>query len=359
MDKRAWVKIVEAFVAIMFIAMILLVLVNKGGFKRNDNAERIYEIELSILREIQTNTELRADVLAVESTPVMWDDPDFPLSIKNKILSRLPNYLDCEAKICALNETCSLEKAIKQDIYAQAIAITVNVGTDPFNPRQLRLFCWTGLAPEPEYPEGTTCKEIGGDICEIDEICPGVFFSATDTDICCNQTCEEELETCEELSGDICIGTEICTGIILLESSDENCCNQTCELPQAAILTLVFSETIYELKNNVNIEGIIYPKVHYYNHTRTFTESNGVGVNLTQGQLCYTSLGTCDSSTLVPPYRIDGGEIVLQENKQFWTASNSDVFNLSYWGEDDNEYSISISQYMCVNEASFTENCVV
>lgn len=148
MNKRAWIKIVEAFIAILLIAIVLLILVNKGGFNKEDNAERIYEIELSILREIQTNTELRADILAVSSTPMEWDDPNFPLRIKNKIISRLPNYLDCEAKICALNETCSLVKPIEKDVYSQAIAVTVNVDSGSFNPRQLRLFCWSGISPE-------------------------------------------------------------------------------------------------------------------------------------------------------------------------------------------------------------------
>jgi len=264
------------------------------------NAERIYEIELAILREIQLNDSFREDILAVESTPMEWEGADFPLSIKNKILSRLPNYLDCEAKICALNETCSLEKAIKEDIYAQAIAITVNTDSEEFNPRQLRLFCWTGIAPEP-----TTCADLNGYICTENQICPGIYYDAFDS---------------------------------------SRCCSTTCELPQA-ILTLFFSDVDYSWQ----------PPRHYYTYTRTFTESNSVGVTLNYTEAWSEAQGLINSGTV--DYRINANSELIQLNKQSWTEFPSNKFTLKYSGIDDNGYDVYIEQSLCVEGTFFTPNC--
>ena len=138
-NKKAWIRIVEAFVAILLIMGVLLIVMDKGYFKREDISAEIYKIEISILREIQLDNELREEILSA-NPPVEWDDSDFPLETKNKIISRLPNYLDCEAKICTINETCVFDKVFDKDIYAQSVSIIA--GLIEYNPRQLKLFCW-------------------------------------------------------------------------------------------------------------------------------------------------------------------------------------------------------------------------
>ena len=139
-NKKAWIRIVEAFVAILLIMGVLLIVMDKGYFKREDISAEVYKIELSILREIQLDNELREEILNTNPLPVEWDDSDFPLEIKNKIISRLPTYLDCEAKICAINETCVLDEIFDKEVYAQSVSIIA--GLIEYNPRQLKLFCW-------------------------------------------------------------------------------------------------------------------------------------------------------------------------------------------------------------------------
>ncbi len=150
-NKKAWIRIVEAFVAVLLIAGVLLIVINKGYIGREDHSEKIYAAELSVLREIQTNDIFRGYILKANRTnsnplPINWKDftnasPHEGLEdIKNKIINRIPNYLDCEAKICAINETCILIKDFEKEIYARSIAMIANLGV--FNPRQLKLFCW-------------------------------------------------------------------------------------------------------------------------------------------------------------------------------------------------------------------------
>ena len=75
-NKRAWIKIVEAFVAILLVVSVLLIVLNEGYIEKNDISLKVYEIELSILREIQSNNSLRADILNIEKSelPVEWKD---------------------------------------------------------------------------------------------------------------------------------------------------------------------------------------------------------------------------------------------------------------------------------------------
>ena len=278
-NHRGWIRIVEAFVAILLVAGVLLIVINKGDLGKKDISLQIYKVEFSILREIQLNSELRNSVLEAGDSPIKWDDENFPLNVKNKIVNRLPNYLNCEAKICEIEDVCVLDTEFDKDIYVQSVIITTTLET--YNPRQLKLFCWVGVPSEPEPVP---------------------------------------------------------------------------EKPEA-IIELKFSGTEYELKHNVEIDGQVYSDVHYYYHTRTFEESNGVGVSLTEGQLCYKD-ETCDPKGNVN-YRIEADGELIHTGKKFWTGYNEDSFTLKYWGIDDNGYDVYVEQSMCVNEEDFVENCEV
>lgn len=139
-DKRGWIKIVEAFVAILLVAGVLLVVVSEGYLGEKDISSTVYDAEISILREIQLNDSLRKDILNAGALPIGWDNANFPLSVKNKIINRAPNYLDCEAKICGLNKTCESYAYPGKEVYAQPVIIMSTLTELDY--RQLKLFCW-------------------------------------------------------------------------------------------------------------------------------------------------------------------------------------------------------------------------
>ena len=142
-NRRGWVEIVEAFVAVLLVAGVLLVVLNRGGSQqKTEISNRVYEAELSILREIQTNDTLRTGILdAAEPMPIDWSDARFPAELKEKIRVRTPNYLTCTGKICDMNQICATEETEVKDIYSQAITITSTLTTLGW--RKLNLFCWT------------------------------------------------------------------------------------------------------------------------------------------------------------------------------------------------------------------------
>ena len=138
-NKKAWIKIVEAFTAVLLVTIVLLIIINSEYIKREDISTRIYNIQVSILREIQFNDTLRIEILDVASVPVEWDD--FPQNLKNKIIERTPNYLECNARICSPEDLCDFTGTIDKDIYAESIIISATLESG-YKPKQLKLFCW-------------------------------------------------------------------------------------------------------------------------------------------------------------------------------------------------------------------------
>jgi hypothetical protein len=146
-NRSGWIEIVEAFVAVLLIAGVVLVIVTKAYVEKSDISNEVYETELSILREVQTNDTLRADILNAKSgladdLPIEWKNINFPVSVKNKIKERTPNYLECEGKICNMTAVCSLGEEKEKDIYSQSVVISATLEQGAIY-RQLNLFCWT------------------------------------------------------------------------------------------------------------------------------------------------------------------------------------------------------------------------
>ena len=106
MEKRGWVKIVEAFIALLLIAGVLLIVIDKGYIAKTDISSKVYDAEISILREIELDDNLREDILDSD-LPMYWDNELFPQNLKNRIDERTPSYLECKAKICEMDEICT------------------------------------------------------------------------------------------------------------------------------------------------------------------------------------------------------------------------------------------------------------
>ena len=146
-NKRGWIRIVEAFVAVLLVAGMILFLFNRGYIGKSDISEKVDNEQKVILREIALDQGLRQAILS-ESVPIGTQSNDnnnlFPNTVLNKINERKPDFLECITKICALDEICTLSSIPQEiqdkDIYARSIAITATVNI--YNPRQLKMFCW-------------------------------------------------------------------------------------------------------------------------------------------------------------------------------------------------------------------------
>lgn len=143
MNKKGWIKIVEAFVAILIIIGVALFLYGNRTPKNKDLSSEIYPIERAILEDIQNNEEFRSIVVGIkeEDIPVSWENFTGELEeIKRKIIEKTPTNLECVAKICKLgNEICDIDY-LNKEVYAKPVVISTNI--TKYSPKQLKLFCY-------------------------------------------------------------------------------------------------------------------------------------------------------------------------------------------------------------------------
>ena len=157
-NKRGWIKVVEAFISLLLITGVVLVLINKGYFGQKDISTKVYEVQTSILKEIEKDDSLRGSILSTNQeaessiiqtgvTTYSNQVPEFPNDVELKLIQRITkyDYISCQAKICELDKNCALltypSEAKGKSIYAQNVAISVYSGTITPDPKQLKLFC--------------------------------------------------------------------------------------------------------------------------------------------------------------------------------------------------------------------------
>lgn len=145
-NKKGWIKIVEAVIAVLLVASVLIVVANRGSLGREEISQKVYSIQVAILKEIQQDNSLRDSITSNSLTlPVEWESFDSSglSDVKNKVVSRTPDYLTCEARICEPSDLCDYVGSVSKNIYAYSILITVSPEAVGFTPRQIKLFCWT------------------------------------------------------------------------------------------------------------------------------------------------------------------------------------------------------------------------
>ena len=141
-QKRAWIKVVEAVVAVLIILGVILLILNRGSIQKEDVSEKVYKAEYLILREIELNESLREEILNASYLPVDWlaFGTNGLGGVQSKIIEKTPDYLGCEGRVCLLNQTCVIDRYQDRDVYTKTISITSTLNS--YSLRQLKLFCW-------------------------------------------------------------------------------------------------------------------------------------------------------------------------------------------------------------------------
>lgn len=152
MNKKGWIRIVEAFMAILLIVGVLFTIINIQNVDQGETSQKIYKSQIAILRNIENNDNLREEVLGVPKAelPVRWDQFDSRGlgNVSDRIIEKTPNYLECHAQVCNITSSCEYMNinpgGAPEDVnlYAQSVGITVTTASPSFDPRQLKIFCW-------------------------------------------------------------------------------------------------------------------------------------------------------------------------------------------------------------------------
>ena len=133
-NKKAWLRIVEAFLAVLIITSVLLtVIVNQP---RESQSEEIHNMQRLILQQIALDDSLRADVLIGEET-----------NIEKFVNGMKPALWNSEIEICEIEDACGMtvfpEEAVGKEIYAEEILISSTPEKyDSDSIKKLKLFVW-------------------------------------------------------------------------------------------------------------------------------------------------------------------------------------------------------------------------
>lgn len=140
-NKKGWLRVVEAFMAILMIGGAILIVVNQDTEGEEQAALGAYENELAVLRNVQLNDTLRSSILTISdnSLPVELNDSEFPQDVESKIEEKISPYLNCNAKICGIYEECIANVSSTSDVYIKQAVIFANMQVN--NPRKLSIAC--------------------------------------------------------------------------------------------------------------------------------------------------------------------------------------------------------------------------
>ncbi len=136
-NKRGWLRILEAVMAVMILGSIILVVFNRQVPNINQT-DYISDIQTGVLSKILSNLTLYNFVLAGDELAL----EDF---VNTSVLNTQLNH---SVRICDLTNpvtSCILEESISDilvdhDVYVKEVIVSANLTT--YSPKKVRLFTW-------------------------------------------------------------------------------------------------------------------------------------------------------------------------------------------------------------------------
>lgn len=142
-NKKAWIKLLEAFMAISLVIVILSLSFYNVSKKNTDVKDLIEEKEFETLNMIQTNDTLRESIFNVNVSliPIESNQSGFPDDVNSFWNSTIINSIECKLKICLADSICELTTyPNNKEIYVKSVIISAT--REQFSPKTLASFCW-------------------------------------------------------------------------------------------------------------------------------------------------------------------------------------------------------------------------
>ena len=140
-NKKGWIRILEATIAIMLVSGVLLVTYSQSVDKE-DISERVYSLQREVLLDIALESGLRQNVLDV----VSGDEDDENLEDLNDFArTKIPAAFVSRIRVCDLGDHCKplyddVKATIDKDVFVEDIVIAGQY--DNYAPKKVRLFIW-------------------------------------------------------------------------------------------------------------------------------------------------------------------------------------------------------------------------
>ena len=126
-NKKAWIRILEAFIAVMIIASVLMIIIMRTP--RESSTGSVHEVQRFALEQVAANETLRGEVLegSKDNTEIF-------------IETVIPIYWNFTTEICEIEDICGMPFYIEKEVYADEILIATNL--TKYSPKKLKLFVW-------------------------------------------------------------------------------------------------------------------------------------------------------------------------------------------------------------------------
>ena len=128
MNKKAWLKIVEAFLAILIVVSAVLIVMSKNQ-TRTDLTGDINHKQRQILDIIARDDSLREKIIENDNT-----------ELNNQIYLMASKNWNFTTSICPIEDICNANVPLDREIYVSQIIITSSI--DKYNPKKVKFFVW-------------------------------------------------------------------------------------------------------------------------------------------------------------------------------------------------------------------------
>jgi len=146
-NKRGWMRILEATVAVMIVSGVLIVVYSRQTDGGVDQTDYFYSLQKQILMDVSLRNDLRLNVLrAVEEE----GNVDFE-EVNDFIKGKIPVAFNYVIRICELGDVtdfCKIDNVTvireirDKDVFVEEVVISAELCDDCYVPRKLRLFIW-------------------------------------------------------------------------------------------------------------------------------------------------------------------------------------------------------------------------
>ncbi len=140
-SKKAWLRIVEAFIAILLIMSTLVIILQKQKIAANSN-EEIQIKQKDILNMIVKDDSLRAEILSWKATQT-----------NEKVRALVPSGYNYSIELCSYEKLCPLNFTVPTAVYSDETIIISNLTHYVANEAvKIKIYFWKGSFPTGQNP---------------------------------------------------------------------------------------------------------------------------------------------------------------------------------------------------------------
>lgn len=141
-NKRGWIRILEATIAVMIVAGVLVVSYTRR-VDSDGEGNYFYDLQKGILMDISARSDLRMLVLNENETGLS-------LFVEDRVPSAFGYYvricdLGDETDFCKINDAGVVADIQDKSVFAEEIVISANLGDGSnaeYDPKKVKLFVW-------------------------------------------------------------------------------------------------------------------------------------------------------------------------------------------------------------------------